>query len=75
MGQVPPTSHATSGPVVDFEPPAHWNRKQLRSMGRVRNSPYVGELALTDAGLLDNPVVRSAGWVWLAVHPSAARRI
>ncbi len=47
-------------PVVDFEPPAHWNRKQLRSMGRVSQfAVRAAELALTDAGLLDNPVVRS----------------
>ncbi len=47
-------------PVVGFEPPAHWNRKQLRSMGRVSQfAVRAAELALTDAGLLGNSVVRS----------------
>jgi 3-oxoacyl-[acyl-carrier-protein] synthase II len=47
-------------PVVDFEPPAHWNRKQLRSMGRVSQfAVRTTELALADAGLLGDPVVRS----------------
>jgi len=47
-------------PVTDFEPPAHWSRKQLRSMGRVSQlAVRAAELALTDAGLLGDPVVRS----------------
>jgi 3-oxoacyl-[acyl-carrier-protein] synthase II len=47
-------------PVDDFEPPAHWSRKQLRSMGRVSQlAVRAAELALTDAGLLGDPVVRS----------------
>jgi 3-oxoacyl-[acyl-carrier-protein] synthase II len=47
-------------PVTDFEPPTHWNRKQLRSMGRVSQlAVRASELALADAGLLGDPVVRS----------------
>ncbi|WMD22896.1 beta-ketoacyl-ACP synthase [Achromobacter seleniivolatilans] len=42
-----------AGPVADFKVPAHWTRKQLRSMGRVSQlSVRAAELALTDAGLL-----------------------
>jgi 3-oxoacyl-[acyl-carrier-protein] synthase II len=49
-----------AAPVVDFEPPAHWNRKQLRSMGRVSQfAVRASELALADAGLLGDPVLRS----------------
>ncbi len=49
-----------AAPVVDFEPPAHWGRKQLRSMGRVSQfAVRASELALTDAGLLGDPVLRS----------------
>ena len=40
--------------IDDYTPPAHWNRKKLRSLGRV--SQFAGEAAeraLADAGLLD----------------------
>ncbi|MSR10026.1 MAG: beta-ketoacyl-ACP synthase [Gammaproteobacteria bacterium] len=48
------------GPVDGFEPPAHWTRKQLRSMGRVSQlAVRAAELALDDAGLRDSPVVQS----------------
>ncbi|MEQ9726840.1 beta-ketoacyl-ACP synthase [Pseudomonas sp. WHRI 8822A] len=41
------------GPVDDFVVPAHWTRKQLRSMGRVSKlSVYAAERALAHAGLL-----------------------
>ena len=47
-------------PVDGFEPPAHWTRKQLRSMGRVSQlAVRAAELALDDAGLRDSPVVQS----------------
>jgi 3-oxoacyl-[acyl-carrier-protein] synthase II len=47
------------GPVDDFTPPAHWTRKQLRSMGRVsRLAVGAAERALADAGLLDDPSIR-----------------
>jgi len=41
------------GPVEDFHVPAHWTRKQLRSMGRVSQlAVRAAELALEDASLL-----------------------
>lgn len=48
-----------AGPVDDFAAPAHWTRKQLRSMGRVsRLAVASAERALADAGLLDDPSIR-----------------
>ncbi len=48
-----------AGPVDDFAPPKHWNRKQLRSMGRVSQLVVkAAEQALADAGLLDDPGIR-----------------
>ncbi len=48
------------GPVDDFAPPAHWTRKQLRSMGRLAEfAVNAAEVALADAGLIDHPVLRS----------------
>ncbi|MBK4988746.1 beta-ketoacyl-ACP synthase [Pseudomonas sp. S36] len=48
-----------AGPVDDFKVPAHWTRKQLRSMGRVsRLAVAAAERALVDAGLLDDPSIR-----------------
>jgi len=49
-----------AAPIEGFAPPAHWSRKQLRSMGRVSQlAVRAAELALTDAGLLGDPVLRS----------------
>ena len=49
-----------AAPVAGFEPPAHWSRKQLRSMGRVSQlAVRASELALEDAGLLGDPLLRS----------------
>jgi 3-oxoacyl-[acyl-carrier-protein] synthase II len=46
-------------PIDDFAPPEHWSRKQLRSMGRVSQlAVRASELALADAGLLDDPSIR-----------------
>ena len=46
------------GPVENFTLPAHYNRKNTRSMGRVSlMATRATELALIDAGLLGNPVV------------------
>jgi len=46
-------------PIDGFEPPAHWSRKQLRSMGRVSQlAVRASELALADAGLLDDAAIR-----------------
>jgi 3-oxoacyl-[acyl-carrier-protein] synthase II len=48
------------GPVPSFEPPAHWTRKQLRSMGRVSQfAVRAAEFALEDAGLLGDPIIAS----------------
>jgi len=48
-----------AGPVDDFVVPAHWTRKQLRSMGRVsRLSVLAAERALANAGLLDDASIR-----------------
>ncbi|WFP50272.1 beta-ketoacyl-ACP synthase [Methylomonas sp. EFPC3] len=45
---------------VEFERPAHYSRKQTRSMGRVALlATYATELALVDAGLLDHPCLGS----------------
>ena len=47
-----------AAPVRGFEVPAHYDRKKIRSMGRVALlSTRVSELALIDAGLLNSPVV------------------
>lgn len=46
-------------PVPDFAVPAHWTRKQLRSMGRVSQlCVAAAEDALIDAGLRDDPLIR-----------------
>jgi 3-oxoacyl-[acyl-carrier-protein] synthase II len=48
-----------AGPI-DFTPPAHWTRKQLRSMGRVSQlAVRAAELAIADAGLSGAPVIAS----------------
>jgi len=47
-------------PVLPFELPAHYNRKSMRSMGRVAiMATRASELALIDAGLLGDPLVTS----------------
>ncbi len=48
-----------AGPI-EFTPPAHWTRKQLRSMGRVSQlAVRSAELAIADAGLTGDPVISS----------------
>jgi 3-oxoacyl-[acyl-carrier-protein] synthase II len=48
------------GPVTDFEVPGHYTRKQTRAMGRVALlATRASELAIIDAGLLDDPVLKS----------------
>jgi len=48
------------GPVKDFQLPAHYTRKVLRTMGRVSQlSVRASELALEDAGLKDDPEIRN----------------
>ncbi len=47
------------GPIPDFEKPAHYSRKAVRGMGRVALlATRATELALEDAGLLNNPVIQ-----------------
>ncbi len=47
-----------AAPVADFELPEHYSRKRCRSMGPVaKMSTRATELALIDAGLLDDPVL------------------
>ena len=47
-------------PVQPFELPEHYNRKTTRSMGRVAlMATRASELALADAGLAGDPLVRS----------------
>jgi len=49
-----------AAPIEGFEPPDHWSRKQLRSMGRVSQlAVRAAELAFIDAGLLGDPLLRS----------------
>jgi 3-oxoacyl-[acyl-carrier-protein] synthase II len=46
-----------AGPV-EFAPPSHWTRKQLRSMGRVSQlAVRSAEFAIADAGLTGDPVI------------------
>ncbi|WP_116367610.1 beta-ketoacyl-ACP synthase [Parahaliea mediterranea] len=60
-----------AGPVTDFEKPAHYSRKATRAMGRVALlSVRATELALQDAGLLNDPWLGS-GEVGVAYGSSA----
>ncbi len=48
------------GQIQSFDIPAHYNRKVTRSMGRVAlMATLTTELALADAGLLDDPEIQS----------------
>jgi len=48
------------GPVKNFELPASFSRKRCRSMGRVAMlATAASEQALRDAGLLDDPILKS----------------
>ena len=48
------------GPVLDFELPEHYTRKVRRTMSRVSQfSTRSSELAVIDADLLDDPVLKS----------------
>jgi 3-oxoacyl-[acyl-carrier-protein] synthase II len=47
-------------PVPDFDLPSHYNRKRTRSMGRVSiMATRTCELALEQAGLIDDPILTS----------------
>ena len=48
-----------AAPIEDFAPPAHWTRKQLRSMGRVSQfAVRAAEFALDAAGLKGDEQIR-----------------
>jgi len=48
------------GPIPDFQVPPYYNRKKTRSMGRVALlAVYATELALQDAGLLNDAEIQS----------------
>ncbi|MBK6727641.1 MAG: beta-ketoacyl-ACP synthase [Xanthomonadales bacterium] len=58
-------------PAAPFELPAHYNRKSTRSMGRVAvMATRASEIALADAGLLDDPLLKS-GRVGIAYGSSS----
>ena len=58
-------------PVAPFELPEHYNRKSTRSMGRVAlMATRATELALEDAGLLNDPFLKS-GRVGISYGSSA----
>ncbi|WP_366935619.1 beta-ketoacyl-ACP synthase [uncultured Microbulbifer sp.] len=58
-------------PVKDFTKPAHYHRKRVRSMGRVSLlAVRATELALQDAGLLEDPIITS-GMAGIAYGSSA----
>jgi len=49
-------------PAVEFSLSERFNRKTTRSMGRIAlMATHASELALTDAGLLDDPLLTSGG--------------
>lgn len=59
------------GAPASFIKPEHYSRKQTRSMGRIAlMATYATELALTDAGLLHDPVLKS-GQTGIAYGSSA----
>ncbi|MGI2170103.1 beta-ketoacyl-ACP synthase [Shewanella sp. MF05960] len=59
-----------AAPVRDFAVPSHYSRKKTRSMGRVSlMATRASELALEDAGLLNDPVL-SSGQVGVAYGSS-----
>ncbi len=58
-------------PAAPFELPEHYNRKSTRSMGRVAlMATRATELALEDAGLLNDPILKS-GCVGISYGSSA----
>jgi 3-oxoacyl-[acyl-carrier-protein] synthase II len=63
-----------AAPVADYDLPPQYDRKRTRSMGPVAlMSTRATELALTDAGLIDDPVLKSgrAGCAYGACAGSA----
>ncbi len=48
-----------AAPVLNYTPPSHWTRKQLRSMGKVAQMcTEAAEQALADAGLLGDESIK-----------------
>ena len=59
QAQYPDLEAQLGAPVEDYSPPAHWTRKQLRSMGRVSYLCVdAAEQALADAGLLGDESIK-----------------
>lgn len=62
FGEIDGLQTRLAGPVADFEIPPHYPRKKTRTMGRVSLlSTRATEMALQDAGLLDDPEIREGG--------------
>jgi 3-oxoacyl-[acyl-carrier-protein] synthase II len=58
LGEIEGMDTRLAAPVTGFEVPAHYPRKKTRSMGRVSLlAARATELALCDAGLLDDPAL------------------
>ena len=59
QGQYPDLEAQLGAPIEGYAPPAHWTRKQLRSMGRVSYLCVdAAEHALADAGLLGDERIK-----------------
>ena len=59
QGQYPDLEAQFGAPIEGYAPPAHWTRKQLRSMGRVSYLCVdAAEQALADAGLLGDERIK-----------------
>ncbi|HET9679344.1 MAG TPA: beta-ketoacyl-ACP synthase [Gammaproteobacteria bacterium] len=59
--EFPEMNTRLGAPVANFDLPAHYNRKTMRSMGLVAQyATYASELALDDAGLLNNTLLKDA---------------
>jgi 3-oxoacyl-[acyl-carrier-protein] synthase II len=57
---VPDLNTRLGAPLPEFELPPHYNRKRTRSMGRVGIlATRSAELAIEDAGLIDDPILKS----------------
>jgi 3-oxoacyl-[acyl-carrier-protein] synthase II len=57
---VPDLDTRLGAPLPEFDLPPHYNRKRTRSMGRVGLlATRSAELAIEDAGLIDDPILKS----------------
>ena len=57
---VPDLNTRLGAPLPEFVLPSHYNRKRTRSMGRVGIlATRSAELAIEDAGLIDDPILKS----------------